>query len=50
MEILIAYAIVGAACIGLCANFFAIFCLDENDRINAEYLEEAKTKLVKYGP
>jgi len=50
MEILIAYAIVGFAAIGLCANFFAIWFVEENDKLNEEYLEELKAQAVKYGP
>tara|TARA_Y100000758_G_scaffold52638_1_gene33718 strand:- start:323 stop:472 length:150 start_codon:yes stop_codon:yes gene_type:complete len=49
MEIL-AYLIVGFAALGLTANFLAIFCVEANDRLNEEYLEMEKAKLVKYGP
>tara|TARA_B100000959_G_C14781487_1_gene541716 strand:+ start:518 stop:667 length:150 start_codon:yes stop_codon:yes gene_type:complete len=49
MEIL-AYLIVGVAALGLCANFFSFFCVEANDRLNEEYLEMEKAKLVKYGP
>jgi|GEM_PF-5635086 hypothetical protein len=50
MEILIAYVIVGFAAIGLMANFLSMFFVDENNRLNEEYLEMEKAKLVKYGP
>tara|TARA_B100000470_G_C19476982_1_gene252706 strand:- start:13 stop:162 length:150 start_codon:yes stop_codon:yes gene_type:complete len=44
------YILIGVAAIGLCSQFFAIFCEEANDRLNEEYLEMEKAKLVKYGP
>ena len=49
MEIL-AYLIIGLAALGLASNFFFVFFIDANDKINEEYLAEEKAKLVKYGP
>jgi hypothetical protein len=50
MEILIAYTIVAIATIGLTANFLCIWFVEANDRLNEEYIESEKAKLVKYGP
>tara|TARA_B100000953_G_scaffold132837_1_gene109766 strand:- start:496 stop:645 length:150 start_codon:yes stop_codon:yes gene_type:complete len=44
------YILIGVAALGLCSQFFAIFCLEANDRLNEEYLNELKAKTVKYGP
>jgi len=46
----VAYLIIGVAAIGLASNFFFVFFMDANDKINEEYLAEEKAKLVKYGP
>ena len=53
MEIItsfIGYTVITLGAIGLLANFFAIYFVEANDKINAEYLEEEKAKLVNYGP
>ena len=49
MEI-IATLIIAFAVIGLVSNFAFIFFMPANDRLNEEYLEAEKAKVVKYGP
>lgn len=49
MEIL-GYTLISLAAAGLMSNFFFVWFMDENDKINEAYLEEEKAKLVKYGP
>lgn len=44
------YILIAVAALGLFTNFFAIFCIEANDRLNEEYLNELKAKTVKYGP
>ena len=40
----LAYSIIAVAALGLASNFFFIFFMDANDKLNAAYLEEKNNR------